>query len=140
MLGYARRLGFGEPTGINDANEAMGKLPSSGLGVDAGRLGAYGEGIEVTPIQLAAITSAIANGGTLLVPRTPRTEQEGAQFEAQIRRHSVSRARSSLIRIKRIRKDLKGGQLLKAPLRIYSEQPAYFMCVYSSRTDICITV
>ena len=92
LIDYARRLGFGEPTGINDANEATGKLPLFSLGVDAGRLGAYGEGVEVTPIQLATITSAIANGGALPVPRTPRTEPENAQFEAHIgRRFDIPR-------------------------------------------------
>jgi len=86
LIQYARQLGFGEPTGINYTGELAGKLPSFGLAIDAGRLGAFGEGVEVTPIQLATIISAIANGGTMLVPRAPRFQQEGSQFEAQTRR------------------------------------------------------
>ncbi|HVF55555.1 MAG TPA: penicillin-binding transpeptidase domain-containing protein [Pyrinomonadaceae bacterium] len=86
ILSYARRLGFGEATGINYEGEIAGHLPSPSARLDAGNLGTAGEGVEVTPIQLAALVSAIANGGTLLTPRVPRTPQEAAQFEARVRR------------------------------------------------------
>jgi beta-lactamase regulating signal transducer with metallopeptidase domain/beta-lactamase class D len=61
----ARELGFGRPTGINLPGEVAGRLPE-------GRLPALlfggGEGMEVTPLQLAVMTAAIANGGTRVVP------------------------------------------------------------------------
>jgi beta-lactamase regulating signal transducer with metallopeptidase domain/beta-lactamase class D len=86
LIAYARRVGFGEQTGINYEGESAGRLPAFQLSVNAGRLGAYGEGVEITPVQLATLVSAIANGGTLLVPKVPRTPQEAAQFVGQPRR------------------------------------------------------
>lgn len=87
ILDYARRLGFGEATGINYERESAGRLPPyRAAGANAGRLGAYGEGVEATPVQLAALAAAIANGGTLVVPRVARTPQERAQFAAQVHR------------------------------------------------------
>jgi beta-lactamase regulating signal transducer with metallopeptidase domain len=83
LISYAREFGLGELTGINYAGESAGILPASFIGSDASRIGAYGDGIETTPIQLATLVSAIANGGALVVPRTPR---EDVQFEPQIRR------------------------------------------------------
>jgi cell division protein FtsI/penicillin-binding protein 2 len=37
-------------------------------------------------VQLAVLVSAIANGGSLVVPRVPRTPQEAARFDPQFRR------------------------------------------------------
>ncbi|HEX7173768.1 MAG TPA: penicillin-binding transpeptidase domain-containing protein [Pyrinomonadaceae bacterium] len=98
ILAYARRLGLGEPTGINYEGETAGILPASARGTNAGRLGTHGEGVEVTPVQLAALTSAIANGGTLYVPRVPRTAEEAARFEPKVRR-SIDIPREILDRI-----------------------------------------
>ncbi|MEA2959214.1 MAG: hypothetical protein QOJ58_4931, partial [Alphaproteobacteria bacterium] len=39
------------------------------------RLG-IGEGVEVTPIQLAVLVSALGNGGKLVVPRVPRAQRD----------------------------------------------------------------
>lgn len=86
LMSYAREFGLGEPTGINYAGEIAGRLPPSLAGSDASRIGAYGEGIETTPIQLATLVAAIANGGTLVIPQVPRTLPERAQFAPQFRR------------------------------------------------------
>jgi cell division protein FtsI/penicillin-binding protein 2 len=86
VINYARELGLGERTGINQPGEIAGRLPSSLTEVDASHFGAAGEGIEVTPIQLATMVSAIANGGFLMVPHVPRTVQDTDQ-PAQIRRN-----------------------------------------------------
>ena len=40
----------------------------------------------MTPIQLATLVSAMANGGKLLVPHVPRTPQENLRFQASTRR------------------------------------------------------
>jgi beta-lactamase regulating signal transducer with metallopeptidase domain len=71
VLDYARRLGLGEPTGINYEGEVTGRLPSAETVTSVVRLG-VGEGVEVTPIQLAVLVSALGNGGKLVVPRVPR--------------------------------------------------------------------
>ncbi|HEX8685339.1 MAG TPA: penicillin-binding transpeptidase domain-containing protein, partial [Pyrinomonadaceae bacterium] len=75
ILDYARRLGLGEPTGINYEGEVAGRLPSAETVANVTRLG-VGEGVEVTPIQLAVLVSALGNGGKLVVPRVPRAPRE----------------------------------------------------------------
>jgi hypothetical protein len=68
-LATARTLGLGSPTGVNLPGEYAGRLPEGP--VPAGLFGA-GEGVEVTPMQLAVMVSALANGGTRVVPFVPR--------------------------------------------------------------------
>jgi penicillin-binding protein 2 len=86
IVNYAQRLGLGERTGINYENEIAGSLPSAQRVPSAARLGAYGEGAEVTPIQLATLVSAIASGGKLFVPRVPESAAGAPRFEPQLRR------------------------------------------------------
>jgi beta-lactamase regulating signal transducer with metallopeptidase domain/beta-lactamase class D len=86
FMDYARRLGLGERTGIDYEGEIAGRLPVNQTGVDVGRLCAYGDGLQVTPIQLATLVSAIANGGTLLAPRVKGAQQDVARSDAQVRR------------------------------------------------------
>lgn len=85
FIDYARRLGLGERTGINYVGETAGQLPTDRAGIDMGRLSAYGDRIQVTPVQLATLVSAIANGGALVVPRVPEATQASAGFETQVR-------------------------------------------------------
>ena len=68
---YLAAFGFGQPTGSSVPGESAGLVHRIG---DAGwddfelATNAFGQGIAVTPIQLAAGAGAIANGGTLLQP------------------------------------------------------------------------
>jgi len=66
---YLRAFGFGSPTGIDLASEASGAVRplAQWYPVDVGTI-AFGQGIAVTPLQLAMAYSAIANGGTLYRP------------------------------------------------------------------------
>ena len=41
----------------------------------------------MTPLQLAALVSAIANGGTLYYLQHPRTPEEVANFQPMVKRH-----------------------------------------------------
>lgn len=86
FMDYARRFGLGERTGIDYEGEIAGRLPVSQSGIDVARLGSYGDAIEVTPIQLATLVSAIANGGTLLSPRAKGATGDDAPSDAQVRR------------------------------------------------------
>ncbi|MGB7921648.1 MAG: penicillin-binding transpeptidase domain-containing protein, partial [Pyrinomonadaceae bacterium] len=86
FMDYARRLGLGERTGIDYDGEVAGRLPVNQNGIDVGRLCAYGDNVQVTPIQLATLVSAIANGGTLLAPRAKGSSQPDAVSETQVRR------------------------------------------------------
>ena len=61
------RFGFGQPTGIDYPGESQGLLPGYWSGSTIGNV-PIGQGIGVTPIQMAAAYGAIANDG---VYRTP---------------------------------------------------------------------
>ncbi|MDQ2855381.1 MAG: penicillin-binding transpeptidase domain-containing protein [Acidobacteriota bacterium] len=86
MVAYARELGLGEKTGINESNEYVGRLPPVKTGFALNRMSSHGDDFEVTAVQLATLVSAMANGGKLLTPQVPRTRQEDAQFKTKVRR------------------------------------------------------
>lgn len=46
----------------------------------------FGEGFNFSPLQLAALVSAIANGGTLYYLQHPHTVQELSQFVPRLKR------------------------------------------------------
>lgn len=68
---YMERFGLGHPTGIDLADEAMGRLKVPGdtdwYPVDLGT-NAFGQGVSVTPIQMMMAASAIANHGQMVTP------------------------------------------------------------------------
>jgi cell division protein FtsI/penicillin-binding protein 2 len=65
------RLGFGTPTGIDLAGEVGGIVRDPALTpwreIDLAN-GAFGQGVAVTPMQLATAFAAMVNGGTLVEP------------------------------------------------------------------------
>ncbi|MDP9189220.1 MAG: penicillin-binding protein 2 [Actinomycetota bacterium] len=63
------KLGFGEPTGVRYPGEEQGILPELDeySGSTMGNL-PLGQGLSVTPLQMAAGYAAIANGGVLRQP------------------------------------------------------------------------
>ena len=81
MIGYAKSLGLGEPTGINAVGETAGKLP---YGNNNARIYSHGDDFEVTPLQLAVMVSAISNGGKKVVPQIPRVRSEKAAFKPHL--------------------------------------------------------
>ena len=86
IMTYARDLGLGERTGVNYANESAGRVPLFKSGYAVNHMCSHGDDFEVTPVQLATMVSAIANGGNLLTPHVPRTPQETVRFKTEIRR------------------------------------------------------
>jgi len=66
---YIRRFGFGSKTGIDLPGETGGLLPhlTKWSQVNLGTI-SFGQGISVSPLQLIAALSAIANGGILMKP------------------------------------------------------------------------
>jgi cell division protein FtsI (penicillin-binding protein 3) len=64
-----QRFGFGRPTGSGFPDESAGVLRpwKQWRPVDHATI-AFGQGVSVTPIQLAAATLALANGGRFLPP------------------------------------------------------------------------
>jgi penicillin-binding protein 2 len=87
---YAHQFGLGELAGYNIPGEQLGTYPqeeiSSKLG-GVGKMCSFGEGISMTPLQLGAMVSAIANGGTLYYLQHPATAEDVANFEPRVKRH-----------------------------------------------------
>lgn len=69
LIGYAKKFGFGVPTGIDLPGEEYGILydPAMMYEPDVATM-AIGQGVAVTPIQVLRAICAIANGGELLQP------------------------------------------------------------------------
>lgn len=69
--GYLDRLGFGRPTGVDLAGEAPGYVRSTetdGWTLVDQAANAFGQAIDLTPLQLASAVAAVANGGEVLKP------------------------------------------------------------------------
>ncbi|NLY20943.1 MAG: PASTA domain-containing protein [Tissierellia bacterium] len=98
---YIKAFGFGEKTGIRLPSEQSGIIPKSAesiKNVDLATM-SYGHGIAVTPIQIVSATSAIANGGKLMVPRVAKEliNNNGAvieSFPVEVKRQVISESTS----------------------------------------------
>lgn len=100
---YARRFGFGNPTGIDIQEETAGLIPTTehydrvfGKGKwTQGYLVSLGIGqgeISVSPLQMASYAAALANGGTLYQPHAVmyiRNKRTGKMEEVQYRSRTV---------------------------------------------------
>ncbi|TLM65813.1 MAG: PASTA domain-containing protein [Deltaproteobacteria bacterium] len=84
LYGYLREFGFGLKTGLELPGEENGILrdPSRWFEIDLATI-SFGQGVSVTPLQLAAATGAIANGGALMEPYLVEkiTDGEGQVIE-----------------------------------------------------------
>ncbi len=86
---YAHQYGLGELAGYDIAGEQAGNYPDEAIPQKLGGVGkmcSFGEGISMTPLQLGAMVSAIANGGTLYYLQHPTTPEEVASFQPRIKR------------------------------------------------------
>jgi penicillin-binding protein 2 len=86
---YANQFGLGELAGYHIQGEQLGiypdeELPASLGGV--GRMCSFGESVSMTPLQLGALVSAIANGGTLYYLQHPENPVDIATFEPKVKR------------------------------------------------------
>ncbi len=101
---YIHDFGFGEATGLDLPGEAQGLLrpASRWFEIDLAAI-SFGQGISVTPVQIATAMSAIANGGLLMEPYVVErvVDAEGQTVEQrlpQVRRRVVSEATAKLVR------------------------------------------
>jgi cell division protein FtsI/penicillin-binding protein 2 len=82
-----RRFGFGSPTGIELAGEEAGLVwhPDRASGELTTAQNAFGQGLSLTAVQLAAGYAAFANGGMLVTPHVIDgwTDPDGTYHEAQ---------------------------------------------------------
>jgi stage V sporulation protein D (sporulation-specific penicillin-binding protein) len=82
MYEYYKKLGLFEKTGIDvpgEANSIMHQLKNIGA-VELATM-AFGQSIQITPLQLLRAASAVVNGGTLVTPHfAMKTDDEVYQF------------------------------------------------------------
>jgi cell division protein FtsI/penicillin-binding protein 2 len=86
---YAHEYGLGELAGYDIPGEQLGAYPEAVIPEKLGGVGkmcSFGEGVSMTPLQLGAMVSAIANGGTLYYLQHPTTPEEVAGFQPRIKR------------------------------------------------------
>ena len=86
---YANLFGLGELAGYGIQGEQLGTYPDTELPQKLGGVGrmcSFGEGISMTPLQLGAIVSAIANGGTLYYLQHPETQEAAQSFMPKVKR------------------------------------------------------
>jgi len=87
---YAHEFGLGELAGYGIPGEQLGIYPEEEISAKLGGVGkmcSFGEGISMTPLQLGAMVSAIANGGTLYYLQHPTSADQVANFEPRVKRH-----------------------------------------------------
>ena len=86
---YANQFGLGELAGYGIPGEQLGVYPDTELPHNKGGVGrmcSFGESISMTPLQLGALVSAIANGGTLYYLQHPTTPEQAADFTPHVKR------------------------------------------------------
>jgi penicillin-binding protein 2 len=86
IVQYGQMFGLGEKAGLNIDAEQPGLIaeapPADGLGM----MTSFGEGFSMTPMELTAIVSAVANGGTLYYLQHPGSQAEIDQYVPQVKR------------------------------------------------------
>ncbi|HEX3377449.1 MAG TPA: penicillin-binding transpeptidase domain-containing protein [Candidatus Acidoferrales bacterium] len=84
---YGRLLGLGELAGYQIPEEHPGGFPTEPPSFGGvARMSSFGQGIQMTPLQLGALVTSIANGGTLYYLQYPRTTEELANFAPRVKR------------------------------------------------------
>ncbi len=86
---YSQMFGLGELAGYQIQGEHRGVYPTTEIPQSLGGVGrmcSYGEGISMTPLQLGALVSAVANGGTLYYLQHPEDPQAAADFQPRVKR------------------------------------------------------
>jgi cell division protein FtsI/penicillin-binding protein 2 len=77
MTGYVRRFGFGQPVSSDFPGQSRGIWNPDALNESGLASVSMGYQIAVTPLQMAAAVSAVANGGLLMEPRVVRAVVRG---------------------------------------------------------------
>jgi len=84
---YGRLLGLGELAGYQIPEEHPGGFPTEPPSYGGvARMSSFGQGIQMTPLQLGALVSSFANGGTLYYLQYPRTAEERTNFAPRVKR------------------------------------------------------
>lgn len=83
---YGKLFGLGERAGLDIPGEQAGYLTSEPPSTGVGMMTSFGDGIRLTPLELASIVSTIANGGTMYYLQYPKNQEEVEKFIPRIKR------------------------------------------------------
>ena len=85
VVKYDRLLGLGQRVGYDIPEEKPGSLPSSPpFFGGVARMSSFGEGIRITPFQLASLVGTLANGGVSLAPYHDQESAVPADLDSQV--------------------------------------------------------
>jgi len=83
---YFSLLGLGQRVGFNIPEEAPGAIPlAPPIFGGTARMSSFGEGVRMTPFQLASLVAMLANGGTQYYLQYPRTGLDRDNFVPRVR-------------------------------------------------------
>jgi penicillin-binding protein 2 len=86
VIKYDELLGLGQRVGYDIPEEQTGSLPATPPAFGGvARMSSFGEGIRMTPFQLASLVSTLATGGAQYYLQYPRTEQAIQGFQPRLR-------------------------------------------------------
>jgi cell division protein FtsI/penicillin-binding protein 2 len=102
---YVKNFGFGVKTGIELEGEApgnIGSITAKKVRPISAANASFGQGISVTPLQMAMAFGALANGGKLMKPYVVKEVRGGdakviSQAEPRVLRQVISESTSALI-------------------------------------------
>ena len=86
MSYYARLFGLGEKASLDIAEEQPGILPAETPKSGMGMMTSFGDGITITPLEMAGLMGAVANGGTLYYLQYPKSQQLAGEIIPQVKR------------------------------------------------------
>jgi penicillin-binding protein 2 len=86
VVKYERMLGLGQKVGYDIPEEPPGYLPDAPPRFGGvARMSSFGEGIRITPFQLASLVTMVANGGTQYFLQYPRSQEAIENFHPRVR-------------------------------------------------------
>jgi penicillin-binding protein 2 len=86
MSYYARLFGLGEKASLDIDAEQPGILPAETPKSGMGMMTSFGDGITITPLEMAGLMGAVANGGTLYYLQYPKNAQQAGAMIPQVKR------------------------------------------------------
>jgi len=100
FLDYIEKFGFFEPTGIDLEGEIFSTNSNLKKGYEVNfATASFGQGIEITPIQLFRAFSAISNGGKLIKPYLVEKNQSEISGEQIISQKTAAQLTAMLVSV-----------------------------------------
>ena len=100
FLDYLEKFGFFKPTGIDLQGEIYSQNKELKRGYDINfATASFGQGIEITPIQLVRAFCSIANGGKLIRPYIAENQNQPEVITTPISKKTASELTAMLVSV-----------------------------------------